>query len=139
MRQRRTKRMTDDGCTKKGDQSGSRGFSSPDGVVASSYSASSGTVARWRRCYCGDKEVLVTSQSARNPGRMFWGCPNWRRGRHCDYFKWADVDDEGGNDRVEQIVSEAIEEQKKKIVKLQKKLDVENRKGICIFLFAAVS
>ncbi|TKY56548.1 hypothetical protein E2542_SST20993 [Spatholobus suberectus] len=81
---------------------GSRGFSSGERFTASSNLSLSSIVTGWRRCYCGGREVLVTSQSTRNPGRMFWGCPNWR-------VMWAD-ENNGGLDGVDQVVTDAVEE-----------------------------
>jgi len=40
-------------------------------MTMSSTSSSTTIVLGWRRCLCGDREVLVTSQSARNLGRLF--------------------------------------------------------------------
>ncbi|TKY66415.1 hypothetical protein E2542_SST09287 [Spatholobus suberectus] len=82
----------------------SKGFSSRERITTSSNLSSSSIVIGWRRCYCGGREVLVTSQSARNPGRMFWACPNLKRGIHYDYFRWVDEND-GGLDGVNQVVA----------------------------------
>jgi len=29
-------------------------------------------------CYCGDKVVLRTTKTAKNKGKRFWGCPNFK-------------------------------------------------------------
>jgi len=29
-------------------------------------------------CYCGDKAVLRTTKIAKNKGKIFWGCPNFK-------------------------------------------------------------
>ncbi|KAK4590640.1 hypothetical protein RGQ29_020983 [Quercus rubra] len=45
-----------------------------------------------RTCYCPNpgKLVLVVSWMENNPGRRFYGCPNYWVGRKCKYFQWVD-------------------------------------------------
>nr|POE65459.1 hypothetical protein CFP56_49538 [Quercus suber] len=63
----------------------------------SSLSASSSMSASLRRraprmCYCPSpaKSVLVVSWTENNPGRRFYGCPNYWVGRKCKFFQWVD-------------------------------------------------
>nr|XP_023874853.1 uncharacterized protein LOC111987374 [Quercus suber] len=55
------------------------------------------------QCFCLEKPVLVVSWTPNNPGRRFYGCPNyWVRyngfylalgcqvGRKCKFFQWRD-------------------------------------------------
>uniref|UniRef100_A0A1J3IYL7 GRF-type domain-containing protein n=2 Tax=Noccaea caerulescens TaxID=107243 RepID=A0A1J3IYL7_NOCCA len=41
---------------------------------------------------CGLPAKIVTSRTDNNPGRRFFGCPLYKKGRtdHCDYFDWFD-------------------------------------------------
>ncbi|KAJ1418410.1 Zinc finger, GRF-type [Sesbania bispinosa] len=41
-------------------------------------SFSSHSVSGRRLCRCGDEIVTLTSGSAKNPGRKFLRCPNWK-------------------------------------------------------------
>ncbi|XP_020985838.1 uncharacterized protein LOC110274843 [Arachis duranensis] len=41
-------------------------------------------------CYCGLRTVMKHSTTAENPGRPFYGCPNYEYGIHCNFFRWAD-------------------------------------------------
>ncbi|CAL9224882.1 unnamed protein product [Arabidopsis halleri] len=41
-------------------------------------------------CRCGLPAKIVTSWTDNNPGRRFFGCPLFKKGRHCDYFDWFD-------------------------------------------------
>ncbi|KAK2645433.1 hypothetical protein Ddye_020628 [Dipteronia dyeriana] len=45
-----------------------------------------------RKCNCGLDAKLKTSTAVRNPGRRFYGCPNFMKGniKGCGYFKWVD-------------------------------------------------
>lgn len=50
---------------------------------------------------CDYGEVSV-SRTAKNPGKRFWGCPNYKDpSRNCRYFKWVletpscDVEEDG--------------------------------------------
>ncbi|XP_023736850.1 uncharacterized protein LOC111884764 [Lactuca sativa] len=43
------------------------------------------------RCDCGDVCGVSVSRTPDNPGRKFWGCPNYQvEGGNCVFFKWAD-------------------------------------------------
>ncbi|XP_037437125.1 uncharacterized protein LOC119304066 [Triticum dicoccoides] len=44
-------------------------------------------------CTCGWRQVIrLVSKSDRNPGRVFFKCPNHKRGSHgsCDCYHWID-------------------------------------------------
>ncbi|KAK1584609.1 hypothetical protein Q3G72_034429 [Acer saccharum] len=45
-----------------------------------------------RKCDCGLDAKLRTSTTIRNPGRRFYGCPNFVNGnvKRCGYFEWVD-------------------------------------------------
>ncbi|RYQ92494.1 hypothetical protein Ahy_B09g098727 isoform A [Arachis hypogaea] len=66
--------------------------------AAPSWSASYRNSSQGRRrrttCYCGERLVLVTSSTAENPGRRFWGCVNYGIGEECGYFVWAESEKE---------------------------------------------
>ncbi|KAJ1377464.1 Zinc finger, GRF-type [Sesbania bispinosa] len=51
-------------------------------------SSSSSSTARRSYCACGEEVTLLKSNSVRNPGRMFWRCPNWDK-ENCGYFRWV--------------------------------------------------
>ncbi|KAJ1421162.1 Zinc finger, GRF-type [Sesbania bispinosa] len=53
-------------------------------------SSSSSSTARRMLCSCGEEVTLLKSKSAKNPGRMFWRCPNWNKQMTCNFFRWAD-------------------------------------------------
>ncbi|QHN81240.1 uncharacterized protein DS421_20g685150 [Arachis hypogaea] len=36
------------------------------------------------------------ANNAENPDRLFRACPRYRKGSHCNYFKWVDDDDYEG-------------------------------------------
>uniref|UniRef100_A0A2N9GK28 GRF-type domain-containing protein n=1 Tax=Fagus sylvatica TaxID=28930 RepID=A0A2N9GK28_FAGSY len=76
-----------------------------------SNSTSSSLSSRIRLCHCREKLVKVTSWTAQNPGRRFYGCVNYWvdpsaevialspttlmatnrfSGNGCNYFEWAD-------------------------------------------------
>ncbi|KAJ1440783.1 Zinc finger, GRF-type [Sesbania bispinosa] len=59
-------------------------------------SFSSQSVSGRRYCKCGDEILILTSGSARNPGRKFFRCPNWKKEGSCNFFQWVDEDFEGG-------------------------------------------
>ncbi|KAH1039355.1 hypothetical protein J1N35_041098 [Gossypium stocksii] len=42
-----------------------------------------------RRCFCNKLAPRETSWSDLNPGRRYYGCPNFRVGG-CGFFKWYD-------------------------------------------------
>ncbi|QHO27633.1 uncharacterized protein DS421_7g209730 [Arachis hypogaea] len=44
-------------------------------------------------CFCGLKTVIKKSGTAENPNRLFHACPRYRKGSHCNYFKWVDDDE----------------------------------------------
>nr|KAJ0214984.1 hypothetical protein LSAT_V11C300122560 [Lactuca sativa] len=41
------------------------------------------------RCNCGDVCGVSVSRTPDNPGRKFWGCPNYQEATVV-FFKWAD-------------------------------------------------
>nr|XP_023905051.1 uncharacterized protein LOC112016802 [Quercus suber]POE44698.1 hypothetical protein CFP56_76970 [Quercus suber] len=60
--------------------------------MESSSMSSSGSLRKRgpTRCFCSEKPVLVVSWTPDNPGRRFYGCPNYWVGRKCKFFKWHD-------------------------------------------------
>ncbi|KAJ1381710.1 Zinc finger, GRF-type [Sesbania bispinosa] len=44
-----------------------------------------------KRCGCGDEVIVSTAGSqAKNPGKKFHRCPNWRS---CGLFEWVEEED----------------------------------------------
>ncbi|KAL5128510.1 hypothetical protein HKD37_14G040742 [Glycine soja] len=110
------------------ESSASRGLSLAD-RAASLSSYSTPIIFGWRKCLCDDKEVLVTSHSSKNPELLLWGCPNWKRVNNgtilCNHFHWADEIDGG----IDEVFTEAMDEHKKRIMRMQIKLNSESKKG----------
>ncbi|XP_057758185.1 uncharacterized protein LOC130977414 [Arachis stenosperma] len=63
---------------------------------SSSASGQNSSQGRRRRttCYYGERPVLVTSSTAENLERRFWGCVNYGIGEECGYFVWAESEQE---------------------------------------------
>ncbi|MED6211743.1 hypothetical protein PIB30_076585 [Stylosanthes scabra] len=45
-------------------------------------------------CSHGDKAVLRVFGTKENTGRRFWGCPHYDVGGECEFFCWADQEQE---------------------------------------------
>ncbi|KAL4278383.1 hypothetical protein GQ457_03G018850 [Hibiscus cannabinus] len=44
-------------------------------------------------CHCGCRAELKTSWTSTNPGRRFFGCPNFGRNtKKCNLFEWFDAE-----------------------------------------------
>ncbi|XP_020249496.1 uncharacterized protein LOC109826890 [Asparagus officinalis] len=43
--------------------------------------------------YCGMRAILSRSGTKRNPGRLFFGCANWKVS-NCGFFKWVSDEEE---------------------------------------------
>ncbi|RYR12709.1 hypothetical protein Ahy_B04g070112 isoform B [Arachis hypogaea] len=43
-----------------------------------------------RTCFYGLKTVIKKSETLENPERLFYTCPRYRKGSHCNYFSWVD-------------------------------------------------
>ncbi|KAJ1391738.1 Zinc finger, GRF-type [Sesbania bispinosa] len=101
---------------------------------------SSSSISRRQVCRCGDEVKLLKSNSSRNPGRMFWRCPNWDKELTCNYFRWAD-DDSEQNCRFDELqhYEQVIDEMKLKIAKLQRKLAGERTKMKAAICFVVMS
>ncbi|KAI8552257.1 hypothetical protein RHMOL_Rhmol06G0252700 [Rhododendron molle] len=41
-------------------------------------------------CKCGQEAPLKESRTKKNPGRMFFGCPNYKTPEYCGFFIWYD-------------------------------------------------
>ncbi|KAJ1389044.1 Zinc finger, GRF-type [Sesbania bispinosa] len=118
------------------------------GVVkrsAACKSSSSSSIARRHYCACGEEVTLLKSNSVRNPGRIFWRCPNWDKEKNCGYFRWADDEASEQRGRLDdmEFIGQEQEQLKRKIGKLQLKLTVERRKVMvaecCVILCVAVN
>ncbi|KAJ1439016.1 Zinc finger, GRF-type [Sesbania bispinosa] len=103
------------------------------GVSASSSSS------RNRLCGCGEMVLTLTSKSAKNPGRRFFRCPNWKQYGGCNYFEWVE-DELSAVDASEvtkcvcfRSAESGVEAAKLKVGKLQNKLARE-RKKMTLFL-----
>ncbi|KAL2346978.1 hypothetical protein Fmac_000978 [Flemingia macrophylla] len=47
-------------------------------------------------CYCGELVILQTAMTARNAGKKFWGCYNYKSGEvGCNYFEWVGQEVDG--------------------------------------------
>ncbi|KAF8097728.1 hypothetical protein N665_0283s0032 [Sinapis alba] len=67
-----------------------------------SKNSSSSVPGSWRRsrgdrergipkvCRCGEEAVITTSGTAKNPGRLFYCCPNGSEGDKFHLFTWTD-------------------------------------------------
>ncbi|KAK4604034.1 hypothetical protein RGQ29_012515 [Quercus rubra] len=64
------------------------------------------------RCFCSEKPVLVVSWTPDNPGRRFYGYPNYWVGRKCKFFQWHD-------DEIYERGKVLISEQRKRILTLE--------------------
>ncbi|KAJ1376090.1 Zinc finger, GRF-type [Sesbania bispinosa] len=65
--------------------------------MAAERASSSTFSSRYRLCGCGDTMLLLTTTSAKNPGRKFWRCPNWNRKDTCNYFEWLEEEVDGAD------------------------------------------
>ncbi|XP_028803228.1 uncharacterized protein LOC114758343 [Neltuma alba] len=58
-----------------------------------------------RNCRCGMVAPLRTSWTEMNPGRRFYGCPNYLQGGGYGYFHWHD---EEMGERAMEVINELI-------------------------------
>ncbi|KAJ1411856.1 Zinc finger, GRF-type [Sesbania bispinosa] len=67
-------------------------------MAGNSKSSSASGFSR-KRCGCGDEVVVFTAGSkAKNPGKRFRRCPNWKDvNRSCGLFEWVEEDDKLGD------------------------------------------
>ncbi|KAJ1426172.1 Zinc finger, GRF-type [Sesbania bispinosa] len=106
-------------------------------------SSSSSAISRRQICAWGDEVALLKSSTKKNPGRMFLRCPNWGKQMTCNYFRWADdeiMDNKGRIDELQCYVEE-IEDLKKKLAKLKRKLSGERFKvkaSVCLMTISMV-
>ncbi|RYR38731.1 hypothetical protein Ahy_A09g043895 [Arachis hypogaea] len=49
-------------------------------------------------CFFGLKTVIKKSVTIENSDRLFHACPRYRKGSHCNYFRWAKDDEYKGLD-----------------------------------------
>ncbi|XP_020960701.1 uncharacterized protein LOC110269739 [Arachis ipaensis] len=96
------------GCTM-----GSVGGGRSGHVSQSHGSHASSSSLRWRRknsdqvCFCGLKTVIKKSGTRENPDRLFHACPRYRKGSHCNYFRWAEDDDYEGLENLGEVKTDA--------------------------------
>ncbi|RYQ98493.1 hypothetical protein Ahy_B07g086221 [Arachis hypogaea] len=98
--------------------------------------------------FYGLKAVIKKSGTTENPDRLFYVCPRYRKGSHCNYFKWVDDDDdeavvEGGakeDSRTELQVESEYDEWRVKVAWILGRLEAEVRslKLLIIFMFVIV-
>ncbi|KAJ1396467.1 hypothetical protein SESBI_32570 [Sesbania bispinosa] len=107
-----------------------------DKRTTSCKSSSSSSIARRTLCDCGEEVALLKSKSTKNPGRMFWRCPNWNAdGGVCELQqpKFEEC----------RVYEDEIEELKRKVTKLRKKLTDERVKVkaalACIILLLVIA
>ncbi|KAJ1412919.1 Zinc finger, GRF-type [Sesbania bispinosa] len=91
--------------------------------------SSSSSFSRRKVCGCGERTVLFTSNTPINPGRTFWRCPNWKKKGSCDFFEWTDEEvlQQAGNVEDCGCNAQEVAEMKKKIAKLQRKINEERK------------
>ncbi|KAJ1432332.1 Zinc finger, GRF-type [Sesbania bispinosa] len=108
-------------------------------------SSSSSSIVQRSYCACGEEVTHLKLKFVRNPGRMFWRCPNWDKEKNCGYFRWADdeASEQGGRLDGMEFIGQEQEHLKRKIGKLQLKLTAERRKVMvaecCVILCVAVN
>ncbi|RYR05055.1 uncharacterized protein LOC110263834 [Arachis ipaensis] len=44
-------------------------------------------------CFCGLKTMIKKFGTIENPDRLFNTCPRYRKGSHCNYFRWVKDDE----------------------------------------------
>ncbi|RYR53188.1 hypothetical protein Ahy_A06g028185 [Arachis hypogaea] len=99
-------------------------------------------------CFCGLKAALRKSGTAENPNRLFRACPRYRKGSHCNYFKWVDDDEyevvgEGGTKKdygAELQVESDYDEWRLKVAWRLGSLEAEVKslKMLIVFVFVVV-
>ncbi|CAH1452794.1 unnamed protein product [Lactuca virosa] len=68
-------------------------------MATSSSNSATSRITKLVKCYCGDVCYVAVSRTSDNPGRKFWGCPNFKESSRCRFFKWVD---ECGNKSIQQ-------------------------------------
>ncbi|RYR50561.1 hypothetical protein Ahy_A07g037180 [Arachis hypogaea] len=72
-----------------------RGFPSPS---QSSYTSSSSMQRRRQNheetCFCGLKTLIKKSGTSKNLDRLFHTCARYRKGNHCNFFKWVEENED---------------------------------------------
>ncbi|KAJ1399763.1 Zinc finger, GRF-type [Sesbania bispinosa] len=105
-------------------------------------SSSSSSTVRRIYCGCGQEVILFRSNSAKNPGRLFWRCPNWDTLNTCGFFRWDDDEEQRGRLEDMDFIVQEVDQLKRKIGKLQLKLCAERRKVMvaecCVILCLVV-
>ncbi|RYR28276.1 hypothetical protein Ahy_B01g052394 [Arachis hypogaea] len=82
-------------------------------VSQSQGSHASSSSLRWRRknpdqvCFCGLKTVIKKSGTKENSDRLFHACPRYRKGSHCNYFRWAEDDENEGLEHLGEVKTDA--------------------------------
>ncbi|RYR12727.1 hypothetical protein Ahy_B04g070118 isoform A [Arachis hypogaea] len=89
-------------------------------------------------CFCKLKAVIKKFGTVENPNRLFYACPRYRKGSHCNYFNWV------GDDDYEVVVEVQVEsEYDEWRVKVAWRLgslegEVRSLKLLIIFMFVIV-
>lgn len=111
---------------------------------SSAYSVDSSMV-----CFCGSKTGPKVSRSKNNPGRLFFGCPNYRE-KKCNFFRWVDSSIPGSDNSLlaelekelkkNKDLTALMEEEKvrSRVVKRKLKNQVKLWKKICIVLSVVI-
>ncbi|RYR38173.1 hypothetical protein Ahy_A09g043141 [Arachis hypogaea] len=58
-------------------------------------------------CFCGLKTVIKKSGTRENPDRLFHACPRYRKGNHCNYFRWAEDNEYEGLEHLGEVKTDA--------------------------------
>ncbi|KAL4359239.1 hypothetical protein AHAS_Ahas08G0057500 [Arachis hypogaea] len=53
------------------------------------------------------KTVIKKSGTRENPDRLFHACPRYRKGSHCNYFRWVEDDDYEGLENLGEVKTDA--------------------------------
>ncbi|ESQ30870.1 hypothetical protein EUTSA_v10012038mg [Eutrema salsugineum] len=79
-----------------------------------------------KRCRCGERSIMRTSETYKNPGRLFYCCPSGSKEDKNHLFKWTDIA------RVEELgyVQSEVDKMQEDVKMLEKDLhDVETEMG----------
>ncbi|KAG2303915.1 hypothetical protein Bca52824_032566 [Brassica carinata] len=94
-------------------------------------------------CRCGEEATIKTSGTAKNPGRLFYCCPNGSEGDKCHLFSWTDERVVEEVEDLKSMVSEIKAElsgAKADILELEKRIEHSHviidqvRNGCCAIL-----
>ncbi|RYR42569.1 hypothetical protein Ahy_A08g039030 [Arachis hypogaea] len=53
------------------------------------------------------RPMIKKSGTRENPDRLFHACPRYRKGSHCNYFRWVEDDDYEGLENLGEVKTDA--------------------------------